>query len=170
MIIHCTKKLAAKFPNVQSEEQIETSPLGSWHANLYIFDRRQCVLFTHDETRYSLFIPGVVKPMFDDFDEFFKGMFLGSLSLLGVADNQLSRAELALGKMTFDSSTDRSVLGSMTNLKHMINAKVNDVPNVMDLDIMELNHWLTDIPMSTKSRPDYGGWPQRDMKALVANL
>ena len=61
--------------------------------------------------------------------EFFKGMFLGSLFMLGVPDKQLSRAELALGKMTFDSITDRSVLGSMNNLKHMIHARVVMVPN-----------------------------------------
>jgi len=169
MIIHCTKKMAAKFPNVQSEPQIETSPLGSWHANLYTFDRRQCILFTHDETRYSLFYPGVVKSMLDNFDEFFKGMFLGSLFAIGVPDNQLSRVELALGKMTFDSCTDRSVLGSMNTLKPMIHSRVCEVENVMDLDLIEMNYWLTDIPMGTSTKAGFG-WPQKDMKALVANL
>ena len=169
MIVHCTKKLAAKFPNVTSEPQTETSPLGSWHANLYTFDRRQCVLFTHDETRYSLFLTGVVKPMFENMDEFFKGMFLGSLFSIGVPDNKLKRVELALGKMTFDSNTDRSVLGSMTNLKHMIHARVVEVENVMDLDLLELNHWLTNIPRKSLAHPNFG-WPQREMKALVATL
>ena len=161
--------MAAKFPNVQSEPQIETSPLGSWHANLYTFDRRQCVLFTHDETRYTLFIPGLVKSHFENFDECFKGMFLASLSIIGVPDNQLTRAELAMGKMVLDNCTNRSVLGSMNNMKHMVHARVIEVANVMDLDILEVNYWLTDTPMSSKDRPDYG-WPQRDMKALVATL
>ena len=108
MIVHCTKKLAAKFPNVSPESQTETSLLGSWHANLYTFDRRQCVLFTHDETRYSLFLSGLVKPMFENMDECFKGMFLASLFTLGVPDNQLKRAELALGKMTFDGGVGQA--------------------------------------------------------------
>lgn len=107
--------------------------------------------------------------MFENFDELFKGMFLGSLFMLGVPDNQLKRAELALGKMTFDSNTDRSVLGSMTNLKHMIHARIIEVENVMDLDLLELNHWLTDIPMKSPAHSGYG-WPQRDMKALVSTL
>lgn len=161
--------MAAKFPSVSSEPQTETSPLGSWHANLYTFDRRNCILFTHDETRYSLFMPGVIKPMFENFDEIFKGLFLGSLFVIGVSDNQLSRAELALGKMSFDSSTNKSVLGSMNNLKHMIHARVCDVEDVMDLDLVDLNYWLTDIPMRTSAKGDYG-WPQEDMKALVAKL
>jgi len=161
--------MAAKLPNVQSQAQIETSPLGSWHANLYIFDRRQCVLFTHDETRYSVFIAGLVKSHFEHFDECFKGMFLASLSMIGVPDNQLARAELAMGKMVLDTCTDRSVLASMNNLQQMVQARINNVANVMDLDLLELNTWLTDTPMSSKDRPDYG-WPQEDMKALVAAL
>lgn len=169
MIVHCTKKLAAKLPNSEPSSHSETGPLGSWHANLYTFDRRQCVLFTHDETRYSLFLTGVVKPMFENFDELFKGMFLGSLFMLGVPDNQLKRAELALGKMTFDSNTDRSVLGSMNNLKHMIHGRIVEVDNVMDLNLLELNHWLTGIPMKSPARPNFG-WPQKDMKALVSAL
>jgi len=35
MIIHCTKKLAARLPNVSPEPLVEDSPLGSWHANFY---------------------------------------------------------------------------------------------------------------------------------------
>lgn len=58
MIIHCTKKLAAKLPAVSLEPLMETSPLGSWHANLYTIDRRNCLLFCHDDTRYTVFLPG----------------------------------------------------------------------------------------------------------------
>ena len=169
MILHCTKKLAPKLLAIQNEPQQETSPMGSWHANLYTYDRRQCVLFTHDETRYSIFIPGLVISQFKHFEECFKSMFLASLSIMGVPDNQLTRVELAMGKMILDTNTDRSVLGSMTNLKQMIQARVNDVPNVMDLNILEVNHWLTEIPMKSKAHPDYG-WPQEDMKALIDRL
>lgn len=169
MILHCTKKLATKLPNVQTQVLTETSPVGSWHANLYHFDRRQCVLFTHDVTRYTVFIPGLVKSHFNNFDECFKGIFLASLSMIGVPDNQLARAELAMGRMVFDTCTDRSVLGSMNNLKHMVQARVNHVANVMELDALKVTNWLTDTPMSSKIRPDYG-WPQNDMKALIATL
>jgi hypothetical protein len=38
---HCTQKLAAKLPEVSATPLAETSPLGSWHANLYTYDRRR---------------------------------------------------------------------------------------------------------------------------------
>jgi len=61
MIIHCTKKLAAKLSVVSNKPLMETSPLGSWHAHLYIIDRRNCILFCYDETRYTVLLPGLRK-------------------------------------------------------------------------------------------------------------
>jgi hypothetical protein len=58
-VIHCTRKLAAKLPGVSAAALEEVDGLGNWHANLVRFDRVQCVLFCHDETRYCLFVPGM---------------------------------------------------------------------------------------------------------------
>ena len=44
MVIHCTRKLAAKLPVVSGDLLTVNSPLGSWHANLYTIDRRNCLL------------------------------------------------------------------------------------------------------------------------------
>ncbi len=59
MIIHCSRKLAAKLANFSPVPLKETSPLGSWHAHLFTIDRRQCVMFCHDATRYAPFLPGL---------------------------------------------------------------------------------------------------------------
>ncbi len=84
-------------------------------------------------------------------------------------DNQLSRAELAMGKMTFDTNTDRSVLSTMNNHKHAVDARVVKEENVMDIDVLRLNHWLSDMYVSTKTHHDY--WvPNQKMKELVASL
>jgi len=40
VIIHCSKKLAEKLPDVLAAPLTESSPLGSWHAHLYHIDRR----------------------------------------------------------------------------------------------------------------------------------
>lgn len=68
LLIHCTQKLLAEIPG----RFIDSSASGaSWHANLLRFDRRKCVLFTHDETLYSVFVPGLRKPEFEQLDEVF---------------------------------------------------------------------------------------------------
>jgi uncharacterized protein DUF6933 len=60
MIIYATRKLAARLPKVSKEPIEEVSALGNWHADRLTLDRRQCVLFCHDETRAALFIAGSI--------------------------------------------------------------------------------------------------------------
>jgi Domain of unknown function (DUF6933) len=148
MIIHCTKKLAAKLPVVSTDLPAENSPLGSWHANLYTIDRRNCLLFCHDETRYTLFSPGLRKPDFAELDRWFKEAFTASLAYRGMADSQVRRAELALGRIEFDTRTNRSVLGSLNQMRFLLDGRVNEVEDVMLLNPLSVTRWLCHYPVS----------------------
>lgn len=148
MIIHCTKKLAAKLPAVSSEKLDESTSLGSWHANLYTIDRRNCLLFCHDDTRYTLFLPGLRKTHFTELDRWFKELYAASLAYMGMSDNQVRRAELALGPVGFDSRTDRSVLGSLNQMRYMVDGRVAEVEDVMLLNPLSVNRWLCHYPAS----------------------
>lgn len=84
MILHCSQKLAAKLHDVSPLPLEETSPLDSWHGHLLHLDRRQCVMFIHDETRYVLFLPGLRKVHFDSLGEsWFRPLYLASLAAIG---------------------------------------------------------------------------------------
>jgi hypothetical protein len=148
MLMHCTKKLAAKLPEVDHEPQAETSPLGSWHANLYRIDRRHVVMFCHDETRYTLYLPGLRKPEFVELGRWFKEIFTASLAYMGVPDSQVRRAEMALGPIAFDIRTDRSVLGSLNQMRFMLDGRVEEVEDVMLLNPLSVNRWLCHYPVS----------------------
>jgi hypothetical protein len=124
VIIHCTQKLAAKLPVVSAEPLTETSPLGSWHANVYTIDRHHCLLFCHDDTRYTVFLPGLRKEHFAELGRWFKEAFTASLAYMGVADNQVRRAELAIGPVQFDTCTDRSVQGSLNQMRFMLEGQL----------------------------------------------
>ena len=150
MIIHCTKKLAAKLPAVASEPLTETRPLGSWHAKLYIIDRRNCILFCHDATRYTLFLPGLRKAEFTELGRWFRELFTASLAYMGMGDSLVHRAELALGPVVFDTATDRSVLGSLNQMKFMLDARVYEVENVMMLNPLSVNRQLCHYPVNVK--------------------
>lgn len=47
MIVHCTQKLVAKLNNISQERLEDSNPIGAWHANLYVIDRRQHLMFCH---------------------------------------------------------------------------------------------------------------------------
>jgi len=155
LIIHCTQKLAKKLPDVSKEAHIEASPLGSWHANLYTIDRRNCVLFCHDATRYTVFIPGLRKAEFVAHGRWLKEAFLASLAYLGMEDDPVHRAELALGAVQFDTSTNRSVLGSLNQMKFMLDARVAEVEDVMLLNPLSVTRWLCHYPVNIKGEKGF---------------
>jgi hypothetical protein len=102
----------------------------------------------HDETRYTLFLPGLRKPQLAELDRWFKELFTASLSYMGVPDSQVRRAELSLGRIVFDCCTDRSVLGSLNQMRFLLDGRVNEVENVMLLNPLSVNRWLCHYPVS----------------------
>ncbi len=169
MILHCTKKLAAKLPDITNETVTESSPLGSWHANLYTMDRRNVVMFCHDETRYTLFIPGLRKKELAELGRWFREIYTASLAYMGLPDNLVRRAELALGPVIFDTATNRSVLGSINQMHFMLEGKVAEVEDVMLLNPLSVNRWLCHYPVSVKGRKDH--WiADKAMIQLVESL
>lgn len=168
MILHCTRKLAAKLDGVSPEPLREASPLGSWHGHLFILDRRQCVMFCHDASRYVLFLPGLRKAQFEVLGEkWFRPLLLASLAAMGCPDRQIRKVELALGVVRFDTATDRSVLGSLRVAKQDLEAMLYRVPNVMDLDPLAVAHRLNQRPVRVYRDLV---WPDRAMRERVEAL
>ena len=168
MILHCSKKLAAKLPGVAAAPLAETSPLGSWHGHLFTLDRRQCVMFCHDATRYVLFMPGLRKVQFAELgSKWFRLLYTATLAMSGCPDAQIRKVELALGPVRFDTATDRSVQGSLRVAKQDLEAWVYEVSNVLDLDPLVVSCRLNERPTTV-----YGKalWPDRAMREAVAGL
>lgn len=168
MIVHCTSKLAAKLPEVSSAPLEEISPLGSWHAHLFTLDRRQCVMFCHDATRYVLFTAGLRKADFAALEQAcLRPLYLHTLTAIGCTHAQLRKVELALGPMRCDTATDRSVQGSLRVAKWDAEAWVYRAPNVLDVDPLALSIHLNGRPTMARGQLI---WPDRAMRQLVENL
>ena len=168
MIIHCSHKLAAKLSEVSPTTLEETSPLGSWHAHLFTIDRRQCVMFCHDATRFTLFLPGLREEHFAELgSKWFSQLLTATLEASGCVPAQIRKVEFSLGPIRFDTATDRSVQGSLRVAKLDLEAWVMSLPNVMDVDPIaiscKLNHRPTRI---------YGKfiWPDLAMLEAVAQI
>lgn len=167
MIFHCTKKLAGKLPVVSAAGLLETSPLGSWHTHVYTIDRRQCVMFCHDATRFVLFQAGLRQEQFAALGKLHRELFLAALIGQGVTEPALKRVELAMGPAQFDSVTDRSVQSSLNQARFDFDAYLEDCNNVMEVDLMDAVRWLNHRP--TQAR---GVWlhPDKCMLELVGRL
>lgn len=167
MILHCTRKLAAKLPEVSATRIEAAGPLGSWHANLFVIDRIPCVLFCHDASRYVLFQPGMRKPQLRELGRWHRELFLASLATGGAADAVLRKIELAFGPPRFDSVTDRSVLASMTIARRDLDGSLMEVDRVLDLDPVLASRRLNGRPAMADGVLH---WPGREMLERIARL
>nr|WP_197674212.1 hypothetical protein [Halopseudomonas litoralis] len=82
--LHCTQKLYAKLPvntqgllpNTRARPVAAIDPgeslLSDWHANLITLQRRNCVLFVHNTTRFPVLLTCLTKPDFAELDYHFQ--------------------------------------------------------------------------------------------------
>ena len=165
MIIHCTQKLAAKLSNVSESLLTETNTLGSWHANLYVIDRRNCVMFCHDQTRFVLFMAGLKKADFARLDFWFQDLFANTMLKLDYDPRLIEKVLGLLAPLQFDTHCDRSVQGSMRTAKMMdLEGLLMDVPDVLDLPVYSVSARLNHRPVTTKGMKgrEYL-WPDKAM-------
>ncbi len=167
MLLHCTKKLTSKLLEVSPLPLDDKNFLGSWHANLDQIERRQCVLFCHDQTRYMLFVPGLKKAHFEDLGRVHRDLFLMSLTAHGMPDAKVMRAGMVLGPVVFDGSTDRSVLGSMKIALEYLERYLLEYDNLLEIDLAATALFLNDRPVTGRGVLH---WPAKEMLAMVAKL
>jgi len=165
MLIHCTKKLADKLPVVSTAPLNEDSRLGSWHAQLYTIDHRQCILFCHDLSRYVLFLLGLRKPHFAELgSKWFRELYFATLQTMVCTQAQIRQVELSLGPVRYDTATDRSVQGSMRIVRQDFDSWLMRVPNVLDLDPLAVSCDLNHRPARVHGKVL---WPEQVMQELV---
>lgn len=170
--VHATKKLLAKLPvdeqgflpSAGSAHYLETndakhpglSSLGSWHANLLTIQRRNCLLFVHDQTRFPVFIPALKKPDFANLNHLFGDGLMNTLLKCGATDIQLERAAQHLQPLQFDTVCNRSVQGTLNRvgleIEHVL---YYDNINVAEITGYRLSAEMADRPCTVKGRKDY---------------
>lgn len=185
--IHATKKLYAKLPDavLMKQSAIEPSdangldsanvastrpnsnPLSGWHANLLTLHRRNCVLLVHDATRFPLFIKGLLKADFANFDRLFADALMNTLLKLDASQDQLDSAANLLAPCRFDTECNRSVQGTMNqmagDIEHML---WFEEVRLDDINSYSTGAWLADRPCTVKGQKDCI-WPERAMLALL---
>jgi hypothetical protein len=124
-------------------------------------------MFCHDESRYVLFLPGLVKSHFTDLGRLHRELFQASLAAQGVKEAFLGRVAFALGPVQFDRNTDRSVLGSLRVADIDLSWLMQDVANVMDSDPLALSLRLNERPLTVRGR---WLWAKEEMMSLIERL
>ena len=182
--IHATKKLLAKLPVDESGFLPEKKPpphmrgcneqseslLSGWHANLITLQRRNCILLVHDTTRFPLFISSLTKPDFVRLDWYFQDVLMNTLLKLGTSQQQMDTAAVHLQRLRFDSNCNRSVQGTMNQMKGDVEHMLwYDNAAVQDLSGYRTGVWLASRPCTVKGLKDCV-WPDKAILELLNTL
>jgi hypothetical protein len=146
-IIKCTTKLLNELGVKPANAPDQPPSLCDWHANVLRLDRKKYVLFTNDQTLYSLFVPWNKSPWSTDIMERFRFGLLKSLMSEGLAEEQIKYLLSEHAQVTITKTNSRSVLGSMNDLTIQIKSMIL-VSDGLDVNFSEVNRQLNRIPMS----------------------
>ncbi|MCK5146744.1 hypothetical protein KAR48_08300 [bacterium] len=142
MILRCTQKLVKALDVVPESAEENEAPLSSWHANVFLIDRRKCVLVTHDATLFAMCIPGLKKPDFAVFHQLFATRLFKFMMAEEFPQKDIEKVLMETETMRFTKTNSRSVLGSMNDQKFFIEAIIAGEGGLTETDFYYLNRRL----------------------------
>ena len=145
MIIRCTQKLIKEL-RVKPVEPDEVTELESWHANLLRIEKRKCVLFTHDATLFSFFVPGLRRPEFDHLNIAFGEGLFRTMRLFDFTQTQIEQMLELSRHISYAKTNNRSVLGSMNDLTLHIEYYIADDGGLDTADLATMHQRINEIP------------------------
>ena len=145
--IRCTAKLLKELGIKPTNAPDQPPSLCDWHANLLWLNRKKYVLFTNDQTLYSLLMYWTRTPRSADFLERFKLGLFKSLMSEGLIEAQIEYLLSKHSQITVTKTNSRSVLGSMNDLNFQIKSMIRVSGGLTDADLSEINRHLNRIPM-----------------------
>jgi hypothetical protein len=149
LTIQCTKKLAEELKvNKSKITPTDSDKLFSWHAHLFLFNRRKYVLVMNNMTRYNFVLDGLKKAEFKVFDEVVVKAIAENLLADGVDKITIEKYLQRCGSISYTSTSDRSIISQVNEMIMMTKIQMeNDRVDGIETNIYELNRWLNRFVM-----------------------
>ena len=148
-ILCCTAKLLKEIginPLQSVPDRIDEFHI--WYANLLRIERRKCVLFTHAQTLFSFFVPGLEKPDFCNLHQVFLGNLIERLDAEQLGEDYTAKLRQSPPEIIYAKTKSRSVLGSMNDLAFQVEVGVESGGGIGHCNLSALNKDLNHTPMS----------------------
>jgi len=144
-LIRCTQKLQEKLPVVANDD-VDIPPASCWHANLIRIDHYDCLLITHDTTLFSLFVPDVTRQDFQHFTPLFGQTLFKAMRHFNFRQAQIEYMLDNSREIQLSKTNSRSVLGSMNDMKKMLDYTVYQHGKLAHVGMGEIFQLLNHTP------------------------
>ena len=118
--IQATKKLQDFLGINTSELPKEEESFTSWHGNIFMIGRKKCLLVTHNESLYSIFLYGITKKDIKTLSQRLKKQLTELLRRDSFTLSQIVQISETVESITYAKTSDRSVTGNMNDMIHML--------------------------------------------------
>lgn len=144
LTIQCTKKLSEELNvNISKNKLVHTKPLYSWHAHLFLWNRRKCVLVMNNKTRYNFVLFGLKKGDFKRFADIVVQAIAENLSADGADKVIIEKYIQNCQEVSYAATSDRSIISQVNEMimaaKHSME---QDKLDGVEVNSYELNRWL----------------------------
>jgi hypothetical protein len=162
--VRCTRKLLREL-RVTPDAAAAGDPSPGWHANLVVIERHRCMLFTHDRTLFSFVVFSPKRPTLEYFSELFAQGLFKALLRFGFSQGQVERMLHEISEIRFAKADNRRVLGSMTDMKRLIETFIAHAGGLVDADLDDIERRINETPFKAI---DYDH-PVRRLRLLMAS-
>jgi len=160
MTIQATKKLQEFLGIKENEVPSSEDVMGLWHGNIFMIGRRKCLLLTHNESYYSVFIYGVTKKQMKELPTIVKKFLQELLCSDGFTLKQIAKMSESVESIEYAKTSARKVLGVMNDMIFML--KYYN----MTEDELSLSARLNDTPYKRKEF----AFPRDELKSLMSDV
>lgn len=113
LVLRCTRKLLTAVGGPTGGDPPDRYPLDRWHANLFHWERRKCVIFVNDRTLLPVLLFGVKKQQFSNLADAFRERFCSQLEERKVPAYVVDEVRRLYERAHVTATRDRSVGGSL---------------------------------------------------------
>ena len=139
MIIRCTQKLLAELKAHPEPHEPVTESFMDCHATLFLIQRHKCVMISNDSTLFTVFIPFLRKPEFKFFHRVVGDYFFKNLLRENIPQPQIEAVLSEFQNVRYQKTCNRSVLGSMNELRKVVEYRVYEAGSLEMINLYELN-------------------------------
>jgi hypothetical protein len=146
--LRCTKKLLEEMdaqPNSSKSDQ--NGILGDWYANLLFIERKKCLLFVNEKTRFCFLMPNLKRVHIKNLAVVFRDGLFGALLSEGYQAPMIEHILSEYDSLGYSKATDRAVLGSMTEYAKTYDYWIANEGGLARCDLKAMNKQMNQMFM-----------------------
>jgi len=142
VILGTTRKLMDNLKTgFQNVVVLNDKSFWDWHAHIFIYNRRKCVIAINNLTRYCIILYGLRAEHFKNFDSILLSAMRGTFIAEGFDNQKVDRYIEACGQVICTKTYNRSIIGSLNDFLYLAEYKMAEC-DLTKMNLVDLNRCM----------------------------